>query len=245
MYPPLFFSSQSVYCYSLLLLCQQSPFLPSLSPSSCSMIIISTLLLRCELMITVTNSIFVYKLPLWFRHQCYCNCVLLWFVELFSLCWISAPQVHSCLSHMMTPQWPSAAFSLVVRWPSRESCTSTIVQVCALVVRKRWVGGGAARPASVIYIQYTETAYSSTCIVLLCSNPLPFSCCFLGQSCMWCATDICFCNDVILACSVTQSCRVSTRICFFLAEVVSQLSPISWSSRLVISLVCGWRPKHI
>lgn len=39
----------------------------------------------------------------------------------------------------------------------------------------------ARQPASVIH---SKTAYSSTCIVLLCSNPLPFSCC-LHAVCSW------------------------------------------------------------
>lgn len=111
--PPLFFSPPSQYtatlcCYPV----STFPLLPTSSSSPCSMIISplsSSASLLCELMITVTKSTLVYKLPLWFRHQCYSGCVLLWFVELLCPGCISPPLVHSCL-------W-------VTWWPHRDlSC---------------------------------------------------------------------------------------------------------------------------
>lgn len=61
------------------------------------------------------------------------------------------------MSHMMTPPWPSAVLSLVVRWPSRESCI-TIVLLC--------INGGpeVGLPATVICI-----CWDSLLIYLYCS----------------------------------------------------------------------------
>lgn len=45
------------------------------------------------------------------------------------LLYLSSSFPFLCMSHMMTPPWPLAVLSLVVWWPSRESC-ATIVLLC-------------------------------------------------------------------------------------------------------------------
>lgn len=173
MYPPLFFfTSQSVHCHfcfsvstfspSLLLRHDHHPcFPPSLSAS-----------LRCDLMITVTNGTFVYKLPLWSRHQCCCSCVLLVLWGFFCLGCIAAPQVHSCLSHMMTPLWPSAALSLVIRW--RESTIVPSLRSC---------GRRGSQPVSFIARQLTHPPVLFYCAATLFPFPAVY---------MQCAVDILF-----------------------------------------------------
>lgn len=126
MYPPT--RPSSLVPVSILLLSSAtlsavfSPFLPpSSSSSSCSMIMSSPPLsaspLRCELMITVTQSTLVYKLPLWFTRQL--SLVAVSRAALLCLgCISSSSSPFLSVSHTMTPLWPSAQLSLVVQRPS-------------------------------------------------------------------------------------------------------------------------------
>lgn len=173
MYPPLFFfTSQSVHCHfcfslsafspSLLLRHDHHPCFPPLAvsfPPLWSDDYSYKRHLRLQITAVIQTPVLLQLCV-----------VVLW--GFLCLGCIAAPQVHSCLSHMMTPLWPSAALSLVIRW--RESCSTIVPSL-------RSCGRRGSQPGSFIY---SETAYSSTCIVLLCSNPLPFSCC-LHAVCSW------------------------------------------------------------
>lgn len=106
------------------------------------------------------------------------------------------------MSHMMTPPWTSAALSLVVWWPSQAQLFKSVL----LSVNGGWEVG---QTATAFYILRLLTHLPV--LFYLYSIPIPLPNCCLGHSYTWCATDICFCNDVMWACSVTQSCRVSTR----------------------------------
>lgn len=71
------------------------------------------------------NNTLVYKLPLWFRHKCYCNCLVSWFIE---LCFCSSVgSLHGQASVRVTwwPQRdPSTELSVVLWWPSLHNCSS-------------------------------------------------------------------------------------------------------------------------
>lgn len=197
MYPPLFFfSSQPTLLLFSASLSAVFLSLPPSSSSSFSMIIISSPLLsaslRCELMITVTNSTFVYKSPLWFRLQSHCNCVLLWFMELLCLRCISAPQVHSCLC---VTWWPRCDPQPRSHWWFGDLAGKAVAQLFKAVLLCVNSGWEAGLPATVIYI------YRDSWLIHLYCSIVPLSCCFLCQSYMWCATDICF---YILVCTKLQ-----------------------------------------
>lgn len=151
---PLIFPLRSTLCATTLSAVFLPP--PSSSSSSCCLIIIPlpvlSASLACELMITVTKSTFVYKLPLWLKHRCccccYCNC-LLWFTELLCLSCISPSQVHSCLR---VTWWPHRDPQTCSHWWLGDLAGKALPQLFKrelLCVNSGWEAG---LPATIIYL---------------------------------------------------------------------------------------------
>lgn len=71
------------------------------------------------------NNTLVYKLPLWFRHKCYCNCLVSWFIELCFCSSVGSLQGQASVRVTWWPQRdPSTELSVVLWWPSLHNCSS-------------------------------------------------------------------------------------------------------------------------